>query len=117
MERKTNWIAIVVAVVAAMVVGFLWYGPVFGASWMASNGFTMDEAAHKVYKNGVELPMSMTPMYFNIAAMIVFALLMNWLTGRAGATTWAEGAKVGAAVGPLVQLTLMGAIVGGWRKK
>jgi len=144
MERKTNWIAIAVAVVAAIVIGVLWYGPVFGQTWMNANGFTMDEANHKVFKDGVEMPMTMTPMLFNIAVMIAFALLMSWLTARAGANTWAEGAKIGAVVGlfmalniwvsllfaarpsvlmsidgiyPLIQLTLMGAITGGWRKK
>ena len=142
MERKTNWLAVAVAVVAAMVVGFLWYGPVFGGTWMAANGFSME--GEKFFKNGVEMTPSMTPMIVNIGAMIVFALLMNWLLGRTGATTWSEGAKIGASVGlfmalnlcigilfadrptsllpveglyPLVQLTLMGAILGGWRKK
>ena len=33
-----NWIAIVVATAAAMVIGFLWYGPVFGKAWMALSG-------------------------------------------------------------------------------
>jgi len=144
MERKTNWIAIVVAAVAAMVIGFLWYGPLFSKPWMAAYGFTMDEANQKLFKDGVELPMDMTPMIFNTLAMFVFAFLMNWLTARAGANTWAEGAKIGAIVGifvgatrclgllfaaepgsllpieglyPVVQLSVMGAILGGWKKK
>ncbi len=142
METKTNWLAIAAAVVASLVVGFLWYGPLFGATWMAGNGITME--GEKPFKNGVEMSMSLTPMWVNIAVMIVFVLLMNWLLRRTGSTTWAAGAKVGAVVGlfmalnigvgilfasrpaglilvdgfyPLAQLTLMGAIVGGWRKK
>lgn len=142
MERKTNWLAVVAAIVAVMAVGFLWYGPVFGGTWMAANGYSME--GEKVLKNGVETPMDMTPMYINTVVMIVFALLINWLLGRTGSTTWSDGAKVGGAVGliaglgnvlgilfagrpdslipvdglyPIVQMALMGAIIGGWQKK
>lgn len=37
---EINYVAVVVAGVAAMVVGFLWYGPVFGKQWMALMGMT-----------------------------------------------------------------------------
>lgn len=45
-----NYLAIIVATVASMVVGFLWYGPVFGKQWMTLMGFTresMEEAKKK----------------------------------------------------------------------
>src|SRR5216117_550063 len=38
-----NWVAIIVATVAAMVIGFLWYGPVFGKSWMTLSGRGMGQ--------------------------------------------------------------------------
>ena len=37
------WIAVAVAIVANMVLGFLWYGPIFGKAWMAAVGKQMDE--------------------------------------------------------------------------
>ena len=38
-EGKMNWIGIILATVAAMVIGFLWYGQWgFGKSWMALVG-------------------------------------------------------------------------------
>lgn len=144
MKRKTNWLAIAVAVVVSMVIGFLWYGMLFTETWAAANGITLDMENHKAFKNGVEMSSSPLPMIFNIACTIVFALLMNWLLGRTGSVTWPEGAKVGAVVGlflalsvcigilfadrdrslitvdalhPLIQLTVMGAIIGGWQKK
>ena len=40
-----NWIAIIVATAAAMVIGFLWYGPVFGKAWMALSGRGMGEGS------------------------------------------------------------------------
>jgi len=142
MERKTNWPAIAVAVVVSMIIGFLWYGLLFQNQWMAGNGFTME--GEKMFKDGVEIPMSSTPMIFNTIAMVVYALIMNWLLGRIGANTWMDGAKVGAAIGvlmavgvytgdlfaqnpmsltmvdgsySLVLFTIIGAILGGWQKK
>ena len=38
-----NWLAVLVAVVAAQVVGFLWYGPLFSKQWMAALGRTQEE--------------------------------------------------------------------------
>ena len=142
MERKTNWLAVAAAVVVSMIIGFLWYGLLFQNQWMAGNGFTME--GEKMFKDGVEIPMSSTPMIFNTIAMVVYALIMNWLLGRIGANTWMEGAKAGAAIGvlmavgvyignvfaqnpmsltmvdgsySLVLFTIIGAILGGWQKK
>lgn len=35
-----NYIAVLVAAIANMVLGFLWYGPIFGKRWIALMGFT-----------------------------------------------------------------------------
>ncbi len=142
MERKTNWLAIAAAVVVSMIIGFLWYGLLFQNQWMAGNGFTME--GEKMFKDGVEIPMSSTPMIFNTIAMVVYALIMTWLLGRIGANTWMDGAKFGGAIGllmavgvyignvfaqnpmsltmvdgsySLVLFTIIGAILGGWQKK
>lgn len=37
---EINYLAVIVAAVASFVVGFLWYGPVFGKKWMAMMNFT-----------------------------------------------------------------------------
>lgn len=34
MDYGFNWMAIATAVVAQTVIGFLWYGPIFGKAWM-----------------------------------------------------------------------------------
>lgn len=36
-----NYIPIVVAAVASMALGFLWYGPLFGKQWMKMMGLTL----------------------------------------------------------------------------
>ena len=38
-----NYWAVIVAAVAQMVVGSLWYGPLFGKVWMVGMGFTMEK--------------------------------------------------------------------------
>lgn len=38
-----SWLAVIVAVVANMVLGFLWYGPLFGKAWMAAVGKKEEE--------------------------------------------------------------------------
>lgn len=40
-----NYLAILVAAIAGMVVGFLWYGPVFGKIWIKLSGFTPEQMA------------------------------------------------------------------------
>lgn len=141
---RTNWLAVVACVVAGVAVGFCWYGVLFNQQWMDGNGITMDETQTKIFKDGVEQQASMTPMALNAVAILVYALLMNWLLGRAGAQTWQSGATVGGVVGiimclgvfvgnmfafvptslsmvdgsyVLVMFTVLGAILGGWQKK
>jgi hypothetical protein len=38
-----NWLAVLVAVVVHQIVGFLWYGPLFGRLWMEGIGKTREE--------------------------------------------------------------------------
>jgi hypothetical protein len=142
MEMRINWVAVLVATLASMFIGFLWYGVLFQEQWMAGHGITME--GEKAFKNGVEMPMSAAPMIINFVAMAVYALVINWLLGLTGMNTWMDGAKVGGAIGllmaigvyvgnmfaqnpmsvtmvdasyVLVLFTVIGAILGGWRKR
>jgi len=42
MEISINYWAVLVAAVAYMVIGSLWYGPVFGRQWMKMMGFSKE---------------------------------------------------------------------------
>lgn len=42
-ELKINFVAILVAVVANFVFGFIWYTPLFGKAWGKEMGFDMNE--------------------------------------------------------------------------
>jgi len=38
-----NFVAIIIAVVANFIFGFIWYTPLFGKVWAKENGFNMDQ--------------------------------------------------------------------------
>lgn len=99
MNNKTNWLAIVASVFVSMVIGFLWYGALFQQQWMAGNGITVSEDETAMFKDGVALDMSMTPMIVNIFFMVVYAFIMNWLINKTNSYGWQSGMMVGLAVG------------------
>jgi len=43
MELHVSYLAIALATVSAMVLGFLWYGPILGKQWMKLNNTTEEE--------------------------------------------------------------------------
>lgn len=51
-EVPVNYIAVVVAAIANMIIGTVWYGPLFGKQWIAMMGWTKDEMTGKA-KSGM----------------------------------------------------------------
>ncbi|MBI4592372.1 DUF1761 domain-containing protein [Candidatus Uhrbacteria bacterium] len=43
MDIEENYLAVLVAAIASMVLGSLWYGPLFGKQWMALSGVTKEK--------------------------------------------------------------------------
>ena len=84
-----NWLAIIIAAIANMVIGTLWYGTrAFGKSWMSLSGHTMGEG------------MQTGPLYAMTAvAAVVQAITMSWFVSQTGAASGAAGAIVGLYVG------------------
>ncbi|TXF89068.1 DUF1761 domain-containing protein [Neolewinella aurantiaca] len=108
MKRKINWIAVAVAALAGMFIGFLWYGAFFNAQWSAGVGFTgpgLTEAGAEVFKHGEAVTLDpVTPMLFNLLVMVLYATFMAWLTGITGRTTLMGGLLLGAIVGGVLAL-------------
>jgi len=79
---QTNFLAVLVAAIAATVVGFLWYGPLFGKQWSELMGFTPEKMA-EMKKKG------MTGTYVTtfIAALIMAYVLSNSIAARPLLTT------------------------------
>jgi len=84
-----DWVGIVVAVVAAMVIGGLWYGPLFGASWAAYTGKSRQELRARA------------PIGYGLALLGAFlsALILTYVTQWAGAGgDYLEGVAIGAVM-------------------
>ncbi len=129
-----NYVAVVIAAVAAMILGFVWYGKMlFGKSWMKLTGMAEADA-----KRG-----NMTALYGSMfVGALVEAYVLSHFIHYAGAYTLVNGVKTGiwawlGFVGPvmmgnymfskrpmklfyidggyaLVNLMVMGAILASW---
>lgn len=84
-----NLLAIIIATIANVVIGFLWYGTwAFGKSWMQLSGRTMGEGQQP------------GPLYaLTIVGAIVQAIAMAWFAAQTGANSGSAGAILGLFVG------------------
>ena len=84
-----NWLAIIIAAVANMVIGFLWYGTwAFGRSWMQLSGRSLGEGQQP------------GPLYaLTIIGALVQAIAMSWFAAQTGANSGSAGALLGLFVG------------------
>jgi hypothetical protein len=69
MDISVNWGAVIVAALSNMVIGFLWYGPLFGKMWVREMKWTPEEM-EAAKKKG------MSAMYL---LTFVGALLMSYI--------------------------------------
>jgi len=83
-----NWWAILVATAAAFVLGFFWYGPVFGKAWVAALGKTEDE-----------IQPSPTPFIVSVVAALVTCLVVAALMKGLGMSGVLDGAVLGLVTG------------------
>ena len=74
-----NWWAILAAIVANMVLGFLWYGPLFGKPWMKLVGKKEDDLPQNI-------TMYFIPMVATFLSASVIWTLMR-ATGLSGVVT------------------------------
>ncbi len=62
-----NWLAVVVATVAAMIIGYLWYGPIFGKMWMGAMGKTEEEI--RASRSSAAIPISIVTAFITAVAL------------------------------------------------
>ena len=97
---QVNWIAVVLGAMFSMLLGFLWYGPLFGKLWLRSIGKKQEELS------------SNAGMYvFAFLAALVSAYVLAVLVAALGVTVWWRGAVLGALVS--VGIGSMAALVNG----
>jgi hypothetical protein len=82
---SVNWLAVAVGMVVSMFLGFLWYGPLFGKTWLRLIGKSPEE-------------IESDPMMYAKTAVAAFVamLFLNMVVGSLGAISFLSGFIVGA---------------------
>ncbi|MGH2792713.1 MAG: DUF1761 domain-containing protein [Actinomycetota bacterium] len=83
-----DWVGVIVATLAAMVLGALWYGPLFGERWVALMG-----------KSREELQANMGIGYgLALVGAFILSIVMTYVTQWGVAEGFGEGAVVGVVM-------------------
>jgi hypothetical protein len=139
--QMVNYLAVLVCSIVAMIVGSIWYGPLFGKMWMKIAGGDM---ATMSPEQKAEMKKGMGLMYFTqfvlsfITAYVLDGLILNFgtasglwiaifvwfgfvMTTEAGGALWSgKPKKIGwnmfliSTSGHLVTFILMGLILSAW---
>ena len=136
MLSEIDFLAVVVAALAPMVIGAAWYGPIFGKAWMSAHGYTPERLQ--------EMKKGMGKAYgLSLVCYLVMATVLAYLLAWIGAVNVATGLWMAflcwlgfaATIGltahlfsdrkpatyvidvayQLVYMLAMGAILGAWR--
>ena len=87
MDITINYYAVLLAAVAAMVLGMLWYGPLFGKQWIKMMGYTPESMkAMKLSAGaamGTQVVLSLLMMYV-LAHAIIFGIAYTGIGGAVG---------------------------------
>lgn len=135
-ELKINHLAVWASVVLLTVLGFLWYGPLFGDPWMAMVG--LDRASVEANPPGAGIWIT------NIIATVVPVYVLAWLFTKLNVESALRGAGLGLLISfsfiflstmtsdmfaqnpyalswitggfSMLAITLAGLVLGAWRK-
>ena len=136
MTDKTNFVAVIVAAIAYWILGAVWF-TVLANPWAEGIGKTQEQI--------MQAGSPIVPYFIALASNLVMAFVLAWVVVATGEQSASRGIKLGALMGlglvaaamgtefaferrslqifliiggyPLAGLALMGAIVGGWRRK
>jgi hypothetical protein len=95
-QLKLNHGAIWVSIIWMFVLGFLWYGPLFGERWMGLEGFTMEEAMAN--------PVGADVWISNVLASAAGIYLLAWLFTKMNISTLINGLVMGVIIGFIFNL-------------
>ncbi len=85
---ELNWLAILVATVAAFALGWLWYGPLFGKAWLEAIGKTADE-----------IDPSPQPFVITFFTTLLTSIVLAALMSSLGMMNLTDGVLLGAITG------------------
>ena len=103
-DLKINYLAIAVAVVLQFVLGFLWYGPLFGDAWMEMVGLDMATVEANPAGAGIWIA--------NVVSAALLIFVLAWLFVKLNVQTLAKGIWIGFVIG--FTFTLMPAMISGF---
>jgi hypothetical protein len=92
-EVIVNYWAVLACAVASMVLGFLWYGPLFGKAWMKAMGMNPNMSREEIKAKQAKATPGYVAMF--ISSLVMAYVLKHMLT-YAGAETVSDG-LMGAA--------------------
>lgn len=131
-----NVVAVIVSAIIYMIMGFLWYGPLFGKKWMQLHGWTQEQMQQGGNTNPIiySVPLLAALIGSYILALFIGATNMGTVTGGitvgllAGvgftAPFWASNVLFERTAWPLffinvsyplVWLVIAGALLGAWQ--
>jgi hypothetical protein len=90
-ELKINHLAVLVAVVLQFVIGFLWYGPIFGDAWMGMVGLDMATIEAD--------PAGAGEWITNLVSAVVSMYVLAWLFTKIPVTSLVKGLFTGLLIG------------------
>lgn len=82
-----NWIVVLVGVIVSNGLGFLWYGPLFGETWLRMIG-----------KRAEDLEAKPSTYVITAVASAITMIVLAILVRAIGSSTLVEGALVGAVI-------------------
>ncbi len=83
---QINYLAVLVCGVLSMIVGALWYGPVFGKLWMKQYGYTEEDLARD-FNPGKTYGLA-------VLGHIIMALVLAYMISLTNAQTISEGFRI-----------------------
>ena len=90
-EMTVNLVAVLASGIVSMVLGMLWYGPLFGKKWMQLSGIKEPSKEEQGKIMGKMLP----SMAGGFVAALVMAYVLSMFVKFVGAATPLDGALVG----------------------
>lgn len=110
MDIVINYWALLGAVIVSIVLGTLWYGPLFGKQWMRMVGIT-HEQMEESKKKGIQA------MWRSYALMALGSLVMAYVLAHiiayASAFTGSSGVEAGVSAGISVWVGFVGPVMMG----
>ena len=85
---NVHWLSVIISAVSAFIIGGIWYGPIYGRSWMKELGFLEEDLQKRSIKTTYGVSLILT---------FIAALILEMFIGPEA--TWLSGAIYGFIAG------------------